>query len=168
VRARSEGLRRGTTFTVRLPLAVPSIESDARSPGESAERAPTRQRRVLVLDDNQDAADLLGLMLESVGYETTVVYNGRAALDAARRTQPDIAILDLGMPDMNGYEVARALRHRPEAATLGLIALTGWGSREDKDAAIEAGFDVHLTKPIEAGALRAALGEVERLRSVSS
>lgn len=156
VRAESPGLGRGSTFTVSFPIESRGASLPAPSlPPPS--NAPSARVRVLVVDDNLDAADLLQMMLESDGYATSVAYDSRSALELAATQHPDIAILDIGLPDSNGYEVARALRDSPENRDLLLIALTGWGSAEDKHKAAEAGFDVHLTKPVDGARLRAAL-----------
>jgi CheY-like chemotaxis protein len=165
VKAESAGLNRGSTFTVRLPL-VPS-ESTALSP--FSERAPVRGQhdRILVVDDNTDAADLLALMLDKAGYETTAVADGPTAIEAAQRLTPQIVILDIGLPGMSGYEVAELLRKDPRLAGTSFIALTGWGTPEDKRKAFAAGFDVHLTKPVAAEDLHAALGRVAAMRQRS-
>jgi signal transduction histidine kinase/ActR/RegA family two-component response regulator len=160
--AESAGLNRGSTFTVRLPLA----------PSESAELAPSSERapiagqhdRILVVDDNTDAADLLALMLDQAGYETTAVVDGPTAIEAAQRLRPEIVILDIGLPGMSGYEVAERLRQDPRLSGTSLIALTGWGTPEDKRKALAAGFDVHLTKPVAKEDLHAALSRAASIR----
>jgi signal transduction histidine kinase/ActR/RegA family two-component response regulator len=162
VEAQSAGLNRGSTFTVRLPLA----------PSERVELAPFSERapavrqndRILVVDDNTDAADLLALMLDQAGYETTAVADGPTAIEAAQRLTPQIVILDIGLPGMSGYEVAEHLRKDSRLAGTSLIALTGWGTPEDKRKALAAGFDVHLTKPVAAEDLHAALGRAAAIR----
>jgi CheY-like chemotaxis protein len=106
-------------------------------------------RRLLIADDNADAADSLAMLLRFQGHEVTVVNNGRQALAAVGTLQPEFALLDIGMPDVNGYELARQLRQLPQAAKLTLIAVTGWGREGDKARAVEAGFDYHFTKPID-------------------
>jgi signal transduction histidine kinase/DNA-binding response OmpR family regulator len=162
VQAESAGLNRGSTFTVRLPLA-PSERAEL---APFSERAPTvRQNdRILVVDDNTDAADLLALMLDQAGYETTAVTDGPTAIEAAQRLTPQIVILDIGLPGMSGYEVAALLRKDARLAETSLIALTGWGTPEDKRKALAAGFDVHLTKPVAAEDLHAALGRAAAIR----
>lgn len=162
VEAESAGLNRGSTFTVRLPLA-PSERAEL-SP--ISERAPAARRndRILLVDDNTDAADLLALMLDQAGYETTAVTDGPAAIEAAQRLTPQIVILDIGLPGMTGYEVAEVLRQDPRLTGTSLIALTGWGTPEDKRKALAAGFDVHLTKPVAAEDLHAALGRAAAIR----
>jgi CheY-like chemotaxis protein len=103
----------------------------------------------LIADDNRDAADSLSLLLELSGHEVRVAHLGQTALSLAQTFRPDVAFLDIGMPDMSGYEVARALRQEPWATSLQLIALTGWGQEDDRRRALEAGFDLHLTKPVD-------------------
>jgi CheY-like chemotaxis protein len=102
----------------------------------------------LIADDNRDAADSLSLLLELSGHEVRVAHLGQTALSLAQTFRPDVALLDIGMPDLSGYEVARALRKEPWAMDLQLIALTGWGQEDDRRRALEAGFDQHLTKPV--------------------
>ena len=118
--------------------------------------------RVLVVDDNEDAAQMLALMLERYGYATATAHDGAGALDAARTMAPHVAILDIGLPGMNGYELARHMRQDPTLARTVLIALTGWGTAQDKRKALGAGFDLHMTKPVDVGHLRAALDRTLR------
>lgn len=161
VRAESAGPGAGSTFTVRLPLGPEGEDAHAPEPEAAPARRPAGTR-ILVVDDNNDAADLLALMLEKAGYLTDVAYDGPSALAAAKTCPPDVVILDIGLPGMSGYDVARALRRATSSVPLALIALTGWGTREDKQRALEAGFDAHLTKPIDARLLHDALAAVER------
>jgi CheY-like chemotaxis protein len=119
-------------------------------------RSPSRAR-ILIVDDNDDAADLLSLMLEHAGHVTTVAHDGPSALELAPVCDPQIVFLDIGLPGMSGYEVARQLRLDPRFSHTTLVALTGWGTREDKRRAVAAGFDFHLTKPIDARALQSTL-----------
>jgi len=118
-------------------------------------------RRLLIADDNVDAADSLAMLLRFEGHDVTVVNNGLQALAAVGRLQPEFALLDIGMPDVNGYELARQLRKLPLPAKLTLIAVTGWGREGDKARAIEAGFDYHFTKPVDPEQLFELLREVE-------
>jgi PAS domain S-box-containing protein len=156
VQAMSEGPGCGSKFLVRLPLAdpVPSAK-DAADAG--APTATTVRRRVLVADDNRDAADALAMLLELSGHEVRVAHGGRAALSLAQTFRPDVAILDIGMPELNGYEVARQLRRAPWGARMCLVALTGWGQDDDRQRAQEAGFNQHLTKPVDTDALEKLL-----------
>ena len=159
VSAESAGPGKGSTFTVRLPLAE---ELGREQSDEEAISAPAPVgMRVLVVDDNEDAADLLSLMLAQSGYRTETAHDGPSALSAAEAFRPDIAILDIGLPGMSGYDVARSLRQDQRFPGLVLIALTGWGSPEDRQQALAAGFDLHLTKPVDVSALRAGLSRFE-------
>jgi CheY-like chemotaxis protein len=116
---------------------------------------------VLVVDDNDDAADMLSLMLEQAQYATSKAFDGPSALAAVESWTPDVVILDIGLPGMSGYDVARELRRSERCERLELIALTGWGSHEDRQRAFDAGFDVHLTKPVDAEKLYGALAQLE-------
>ncbi len=158
--ANSAGPGQGSTFTLRLPVAEAAASTDASGPHAAAALHPSK-RRVLVVDDNEDAAEMLALMLKQAEYDTSQASDGPSALAAVESFTPDVVILDIGLPGMCGYDVARALR-RQKGNELELIALTGWGSREDKQKAIEAGFDVHLTKPVDANMLYRALAELEQ------
>ena len=146
VEARSAGLGQGSEFTVRLPVCAHAFSSP-----QVAKPAPVspERRRILIADDNRDAAESLSVLLELSGHEVRVAHLGQTALSLAQTFRPDVALLDIGMPDLSGYEVARALRQEPWATDLQLIALTGWGQDDDRRSAMEAGFDHHLTKPID-------------------
>ena len=146
VTAASPGPGRGSTFTLRLPVAD-AIEVSARPPAGDA--APGGQR-ILVVDDNRDAAESLSLMLELSGHDVRSAHDGPAALEIVRGFIPEVVFLDIGMPGMDGYAVARRLRADSGLAGAVLVALTGWGSEDDKRRAGEAGFDHHLTKPVAA------------------
>jgi signal transduction histidine kinase/CheY-like chemotaxis protein len=152
--AASEGPGKGSEFLLRLPLAGPP-EQLASAPNE-AQRAPS-SRKILIVDDNIDAADSLGVMLSYSGHDTRVVYSGREALLKAKDFVPDTLILDLGMPEMDGYAVARAVRSDPALRRVQLIALSGYGQEEDRRRTSEAGFDEHLVKPVVFAVLSAAL-----------
>jgi PAS domain S-box-containing protein len=159
VEAKSEGVGHGSEFIVRLPIV--SFDSVALPMADSNAVAPIG-RRILVADDNQDAADSLAMILEMHGHDVRVAHDGRSALTQAQTFHPDTALLDIGMPQLNGYEVARALRQEPWGAGITLIALTGWGQESDRQKAIDAGFDRHLTKPIDPDALESLLSEGAR------
>jgi len=155
VRAWSSGLGTGSTFTVRLPEVA--RENVALSLPAAQPTAAPRQR-ILVVDDNEDAAELLSAMLRRAGHEVSTAADGPQALTEAAAVRPEVIILDIGMPLMSGYEVARALRQQPRFADTTLIALTGWGSKQDKSKALDAGFDHHLTKPVSTTELERVLG----------
>jgi CheY-like chemotaxis protein len=126
-----------------------STASPASRPHPDHESHVKMQCRILVADDNKSAATAISMLLQRDGYETKAVHDGRAALEEAARFRPDIVLLDIGMPHLNGYEVARKIRAAPWGANMRLFAATGWGQEKDKILAKEAGFDVHLTKPID-------------------
>jgi len=156
VAARSAGLGHGSEFLLHLPLPVQA--PDAASLGAGPAPRTTERRKLLIVDDNRDAAESLAMLLEMAGHDVRVAYLGRTALAYAQTFRPDVALLDIGMPDLSGYEVARGLRQQPWAAGLQLIAITGWGQDEDRRRAAEAGFDNHLTKPIDPAQLERLIG----------
>ncbi len=158
VRAYSAGLGQGTQMTVWLPLcAAPALAPVEPAPIADAVHAATTRQRVLVIDDNQDGALSLAQLLEQLGYVCETAFTGRGGLDAAVRRAPDIVVLDIGLPDMSGYDAARALRAGPEGAQMYLVALTGYGRAEDRVRALQAGCDAHLVKPVDVGSLMAVL-----------
>lgn len=145
--AESAGAGRGSRFTVVLPLAdVPALAP--APPAAAASIPPSVPRRVLVVDDNEDAADALATMLRLLGAEAAVAHDGHAALRRALDLEPDLVFLDIGMPGMDGYEVAARFRGEPALRHVTLVALTGWGSERDKARSRAAGFDLHLVKPV--------------------
>ena len=157
VHAFSAGRGRGSTFTVRLPLRRGAGEVKDAAAGPAAQ-APGRRLRVLVVDDNQDAAESLVALIEALGHATRMAHDGPSGLAAARAFQPDLAFLDIGLPGMNGHEVARAIRASSGALRdMMLVALTGWGAASDMTLSHQAGFDQHLTKPVSREALEQAL-----------
>ncbi|MFO1468652.1 MAG: ATP-binding protein [Steroidobacteraceae bacterium] len=163
VTVRSEGTGRGAEFSVRMPLAMAPVSSPARPPPipapDPANRGP---RRVLVADDNRDAVEMLQLLLQLEGHDVRVAYDGDQALNVAAEFRPELALLDIGMPGRNGYQVARDLRSTESAAGMLLIALTGWGQGSDRARALEAGFDHHLTKPVNPEVLQQLLATLTR------
>ena len=124
------------------------------------EQAVGRRLRILVVDDNADAADSLAMLLQLAEHETVTAYSGPEAIEVARRVKPHAVFLDIGLPGMNGYEVAKVLRADPECAAMALVALTGWGSDSDQQRATDAGFDYHLTKPAAIDDVYAVLGRM--------
>lgn len=159
IEVHSEGTGLGAEFTVHLPLAPVEPAPAAVVPGESAQPALRTQRRVLIVDDNRDAAESLGMLLNFLGADVAVVYDGPSALDTARAYRPAIVLMDIGMPGMDGHEVARRLRADPAQRDVTLIALSGWGQEEDRRRSQAAGFDHHLVKPVDTEALQALLTE---------
>lgn len=146
VTAHSAGPGAGSEFVIRLPSTAAETSRGERGVQEAA--APTARRRVLVVDDNVDAAESLGMILRLAGHEVTLAHHGPEALAVAEQTQPDVVILDVGLPGMNGHEVARRLRERPGSRSALLIAVTGYGQEEDRARSLAAGFDEHLVKPV--------------------
>jgi signal transduction histidine kinase len=154
----SPGLGKGSRFTVCLPrLAQP--QAPARDPAGAAERDTPGALRILVVDDNEDAADTLAMLLEVSGHEVLIEHSSRQALARASAARPDVCLLDIGLPDMDGTELARRLRAQPETADTMLVAVTGYGQESDRARTREAGFDHHLVKPIDLDRLQAVLGE---------
>lgn len=156
VEAHSEGLGRGSEFTLRLPLADANF---AQISAEAAIGSATSgvPRRVLVVDDNRDAANTLSLLLEALNADVRVAYDGPSALEIVPAFKPEVVFMDLGMPQMDGFETVRRLRELDEGRGLLLIALTGWSQKEDRRKSLEAGFDRHLVKPIDLDVLKALL-----------
>lgn len=148
--ADSAGLGKGSTFTIRLPVlqetAFAAVVQDA---ADSGQYRPVRQRQVVVVDDNKDAALSLSMLLEHIGHDVRLFETGQEAVRAARDAPPDLVFLDIGLPGMSGYEVAAAFRLDPVLKDTILVALTGWGSEEDRRLSREAGFDHHLIKPVD-------------------
>jgi CheY-like chemotaxis protein len=160
IEARSQGPGRGSEFIVRLPIGSPS-DVAVPLPAFKPDRSTVAGRRVLLVDDNQDAADSLAMVLSHASHEVRVANGGRAALAIAEDFRPDVTLLDIGMPEVDGYNVARMLRQAPWAAGMRLIALTGLGLEEDKQRARAAGFDHHLTKPVSPEAITQLLSVPE-------
>ncbi len=156
IEAESSGLGLGSCFTVRLPLAG-EPPPQAFVPGDADRAMTATATRVLVVDDNVDGAESLALMLGLQGHEVRTAHDGAAALQLAAGWRPDVVLLDIGLPGMSGYEVARRLRSQQPDPALMLVAVTGWGTEDDQRRSAEAGFDHHLTKPVEATALEAVL-----------
>lgn len=155
--ASSAGEGQGSTFVVELPL-LEQPQEPSRPPQDVAEAArATATRRVLVVDDNTDAAETLAVLLELDGHQVEVAHTGAQALKAAASRKPDIIFLDIGLPDLNGYQVAEQLRADPELSGTWLVALTGWGTERDQQRARAAGIDLHLTKPVSPEDLARAL-----------
>lgn len=156
VTAASDGLQAGSVFTVHLPAAMETAAASAAA-AQPAETAPRQRRKVLVADDNRDGAEVLGILIEEYGYDVQLAFDGSEALALAARMVPDIAILDIGMPGLTGYQVAQQIRTSPWGTQMRLIALTGWGQDDDRRRALDAGFNRHLIKPVDPDALEAAL-----------
>lgn len=158
IEAHSEGIGRGSEFVIHLPVAKSAGTSDILTPSRPKPAKPLR--RVLVVDDNADAADVLRLLLELEGHEARAVHAAQAALEAVQSFRPEIVLLDIGLPDMDGYEVAKRIRASHGQRIL-LVAVSGWGQAEDRRRSEEAGFDEHLTKPITSAQLERVLEAYE-------
>ena len=153
----SEGKDRGSRFTLRLPRHHVENGAAAEGPGDTRQPAPSKQPlRILVVDDNEDAAQMLALYLESLGHQVSIEHSSRAAIDRARLERPDVYILDIGLPDMDGNELARCLRQEETAHAL-LVAVTGYGQEQDRLKTTAAGFDQHLVKPVDLAKLASLL-----------
>lgn len=148
VEAKSDGIRKGSEFTVHLPLTAPS-RSESLSPGAVAEgEAAAAKCRVLIADDARDGADSLAVILSMKGHEAHTAYDGEEAIAAAAQLRPEVVILDIRMPKRNGFEACRWIREQPWGRAMVLIALSGWGTEDDRRRTEEAGFDHHLVKPV--------------------
>ncbi|HJQ83078.1 MAG TPA: ATP-binding protein [Candidatus Binatia bacterium] len=160
VEARSEGVGHGSEFSMRLPALPPRPEAAAPvAPSPAA--AEERRLAILVVDDNQDSAESLAMLLELAGHTVATAHDGLAALDRVRASRPDVVLLDIGLPGIDGYEVARRVRLLPEGDGIVLVAVSGYGQEDDRRRAVEAGFDHHLVKPVDLHALERLLGQVE-------
>jgi CheY-like chemotaxis protein len=159
IEACSAGLGHGSEFILRLPL---SPLNAGESPQVSDPAPPPARSRILIADDNRDAADSLSMLLELAGHEVRVAHLGRTALSLAQAFRPDVALLDIGMPDLSGYEVAQQLRRESWGQGIQLIALTGWGQEKDRQQALDAGFNQHLTKPIDPDQLEALISSIRQ------
>jgi PAS domain S-box-containing protein len=162
VDARSAGEDRGSTFEVRLPALR---EAPDAAPAESEPRTNSGTHRILVVDDNQDSADSLAMLLELHGHDVSTSHDGQSALDAAEQHRPDVVLLDIGLPVLNGHEVCRRIRQQPWGHAMVLIALTGWGQDEDRRRSHEAGFDGHLVKPVDHRGLLTLLASLTEPRT---
>jgi CheY-like chemotaxis protein len=149
VTAHSEGLGKGSEFVIRIPvLAEIAKERDTIDISEPAEPLAGKLR-ILVVDDNEDSAESLALLLKISGHEVEMANDGMAAVEMATSFAPEVILLDIGLPKLNGYEAARAIRERPNGGSINLIALTGWGQEEDRQRSKDAGFDGHMVKPVD-------------------
>jgi CheY-like chemotaxis protein len=158
VEAHSEGTGKGSEFIVRMPLLEGPPTGCAGNEAPRARRgAPLSGCAILVVDDNRDAADTLAVLLQSEGAEVHVAHDGSAALAELDCYHPRVVVLDIGLPDISGYEVAQRIRSRRDFDDVRLIALTGWGQEEDRSKSRESGFNEHLTKPVDFGLLEALL-----------
>ncbi len=159
VEVQSAGLGRGSEFVVRLPiLSEEAKETPLPAAGEPA-GAPPKARRILIVDDNRDSATSLATLLQLIGNEAYTAFDGAEGLKLAEKFRPDVVLLDIGLPKLNGYEVARALRKQPWGKSMVVVALTGLGQVEDRQRSNEAGFDGHLVKPVDLASLTQFLAD---------
>jgi CheY-like chemotaxis protein len=169
IEAHSDGAGHGSSFTIRLPVLI----WESMPPASDDDRARERPRidcRVLVIDDNVDVAETLAALVVALGGEAATAYSGRDGLRRVGEFTPDVVLLDIGMPDMDGYETCRLLRAEPPGRTAYVVAVTGFGQRHDRDRALADGFDAHLTKPADPRILESLLADapVRRLGSEPS
>ena len=157
VSAYSEGLGQGSEFVVRLPTVVPQHQAVENN---TSEPQPINVRRILIVDDNEDSAMTLSMLFEMTGDETQTAHDGLKAVETAETFRPDVALLDIGLPGLSGYEVARQIRAQPWGEAMVLVALTGWGQQEDRQRSTEAGFNAHMVKPVDHEELLKLLGEL--------
>jgi PAS domain S-box-containing protein len=161
VEAHSDGPGKGSEFTIRLPVAAQATGEGPQGTADDEQAVAPAGCRILVVDDNRDAADTLAMLLRMMGHAVHTAHDGLEAVGSASVFQPDVALLDIGLPKLNGYEVARRVREQPGGDKVVLIALTGWGQEEDRRRSREAGFDYHLTKPVELDALQQLLAQTK-------
>ncbi len=161
IRAHSAGVGQGSEFVVRLPVVELAAAEAASSSPAKVERIRSRRLRVLVVDDNQDSMESLAMLLGFWGHDVLTAGDGTEAVEIARQQRPDVVILDIGLPGIDGYEVARRMLAQDETRRPALVAMTGYGQAEDRQRAREAGFALHLIKPVEPDALQRALAVIE-------
>lgn len=156
----SAGDQRGSTFTITLPVSTAATVAAPAQPVRTARQSSAKRLRVLVVDDNIDAAQTLQLLLEAAGHHVTVVHTAHEALEKAQAISPQLCLLDIGLPDINGNDLARGLRKLPASADATLVAVTGYGRREDREASAAAGFDAYFVKPVDVDALMAMIAKL--------
>ncbi len=159
VSAQSAGPGQGSEFIVSLPVVEAVAVSPAKTPTNGADKQSAAQR-ILVVDDNKDSALTLAMLLKKLGHEIQTAHDGLAAYEAAETFQPAVVLLDIGLPHLNGYEVARKIRQQPWGESMILIALTGWGQDDDRQKSAAAGFNAHLVKPVEFATLKSLLSDL--------
>ncbi|WP_010585121.1 hybrid sensor histidine kinase/response regulator [Schlesneria paludicola] len=165
VEAKSEGPGLGSEFIIRLPLVIDAQNTEACLNGTPPDEPPQTSLRVLIVDDNRDAAESLAMMLRCMGNDTRTAYDGPDGIDLAREYHPDIILLDIGLPTLNGYEVCRQIRQEPWGTQIAIFALTGWGQDDDRRQSHEAGFDHHFVKPVDPQLLMKTLRERQQIHT---
>ncbi len=158
VQATSEGANRGSQFVIRLPALDPAAALDSKTRPQSRDAAHSHARRILVVDDYPRVAESLMKMLALAGHDVRIALDGPTAVEEASSFRPEFIVLDIGLPGMDGYEVARQIRNDPASRQATLIAVTGYGKKEDQLRAYQAGFDHHLTKPVDCAVLLQLIG----------
>ncbi len=166
IEAKSSGEGMGSEFVIRLPMAV-STDQPTHLTGQNTDVVPSARHRILVVDDNVDAAESLACLLEMLGQEVCIANDGEAGIEVAMQFKPDMVMMDIGMPKLNGYEAARRIRQQPWGQGMVLVALTGWGQADDRRKSANAGFDHHVVKPLELDDLLNLL-ESESLKTLKS
>jgi CheY-like chemotaxis protein len=161
----SAGRERGSRFTVRFPRAEPA---GIRKAAETGPGSHLGASRIVIVEDNRDAREMLRVLLALAGHEVYEAEDGPGAVEMIRATEPDIAFVDVGLPGCDGYEVARRVRAIPRICDVFLVALTGYAQPEDKTAALEAGFDMHVVKPVDQNHLRSVIAAAQSRRSRSA
>jgi PAS domain S-box-containing protein len=161
IEARSDGLGEGSEFSVRLPVAA-ALQQQSTAAEKSFRRQTEAKRRILVADDNPDVVETFEVMLQTFGHDVQTALDGFEVLEKAERFQPEVIVLDIGMPKLDGLETARRLRRQPWARKAVLIAITGWGNDQDKRQSAEAGFDVHLVKPVDPMTILNVLDDIDK------
>ncbi len=161
VEAHSDGLGRGSEFLVRLPILVQPTHEQPLASGDNEKVAAAPKRRILVVDDNRDSATSLSMMLSLMGNDTRTAHDGLEAVEAAGAFRPDVILLDIGLPKLNGYDVCRRIREQPWGKSMVVVAMTGWGQEEDKRRSNEAGFNQHMVKPVDPAILEKLLVGLE-------
>ncbi len=157
VKAESEGIDKGSTFTLRLPLGAPSASPVSQEHGYLPRIRPFR---MVIIEDNSIAARSTQMLLNELGHKTEIAHNGIQGIAIVEQFRPEVVLRDLGLPGIDGYEVARRLRHRSDLSEVHLISTSGYGQEEDKQRALAAGFDAHLVKPIDFRELQRLLSEL--------
>jgi PAS domain S-box-containing protein len=160
IEASSAGIGKGSRFTVHLPIAHVEAASETNPSKPDLTYGP--RRRILIADDNADVAESFEVMLQMFGHEVRTAFDGLEALERAEQFRPDVIVLDVGMPKLDGYETARRIRRQPWGRDVVLIAVTGWGNEKDKNRSAEAGFDIHLVKPVDADTILKSVATLER------
>ena len=160
ITAESGGPGMGSTFTVRLPLNLSVTDETSNDPSIDELAKPAARRRILVVDDNRDGAFTLAMMLKLMGNETQTAHDGLEAVTVSEAFKPDVILMDIGMPKLNGYDACRRIREQPWAGGIVLVALTGWGQEEDREKSKDAGFYGHLVKPVDHVALMKLLAKI--------